>query len=110
MVRLVLRLLMAVVVLVPLALPSALAQSSTTEYLDASGVPESGLSGSAPTGLLADLDPSRNSDPGLTLAKTNKGSTETDPKKYQLWKASSSNGVSLDGPVWLTITAAMKEF
>ena len=107
--RLARSLLLATVVLI-IAVPQiALGATSTTEYLNASNFPVAFLTSNAPTGSLVNLDPGRDDDPGLTLKKTNQGSAETDSTKYQLWRKTAASALDLDGPVSLTITAAMKD-
>ena len=105
----VVRVVMVAIVVALVAAPMALGQTTTTGYLQHIGVPTSAIRDTVPTGPLQNMDSSRNSDPGLTLKKTNGGSSENDPAKYQQWGRDAS-ALELDGPVSLTITAAMKDF
>ena len=107
--RIAVRFLLAASVVAALTLPSALAQTSAVEYLDASGIPGAGFSASAPTGALVNLDSGRDDDPGLVLGKTDEGSNETDPTKHQYWMSGDASGIILDGSASLIITAAMKD-
>jgi hypothetical protein len=78
-------------------------------YLKGDGVPSASLSETTPTEtILPNYDPSRDSDPGLYLQR-GEGLGETDPLKYQMW-VSSSNGISINGPVDLIFWSAVQDF
>ncbi|MDX2467480.1 MAG: hypothetical protein QNL12_09210 [Acidimicrobiia bacterium] len=99
------------VMLVIAAFPSVAAQAeSQSLYLDGNGAPSASLSTTAPTSSsLANHDSQRNDDPGLTVQKGGKTSTESDPTKHQRWTGP-SGGLTLDGPVSFTFWSAMKDF
>lgn len=61
-----------------------------------------------PGGGLPNFDSDRNSDPGLSLSKTDGGSGETDPTKYQRWDYDAS-GLHLN-VTGFTMWAAVKDF
>ena len=78
-------------------------------YLKGGGVPGGTLSDVAPTAsTLPNYDPGRDDEPGLLLAKSGEGLSETDATKYQLWATAS--GKTLNGPTTLTFWSAMKDF
>lgn len=89
--------------------PLAAMASPQTYYLDGDGIPIASLATASPTGSLVNHDPARDSDPGLVLKKTNRGSAETDATKYQLW-LSPSGDLDLDGTASFTFWSAMKDF
>jgi hypothetical protein len=78
-------------------------------YLVASGPLQGGFSTQPPGGSLANHDPERDDFAGLLLAKGGSGANETDPTKFQAWRAS-SGGTVLSGTVRLTLWSAMKDF
>lgn len=89
----------------------------TTYYLaapeigDVASVPVLALIGSAPTdATLRNYDPDRDTVPGLVLAKSESGLSESDPKKHQVWSSSLSSPLKLEGPASLTVWAAVKDF
>lgn len=63
----------------------------------------------APTATtLYNCDTDRDSDPGLLLAKSGEGLSETDLSKHQTWSA--SGPIDLDGSATLTLWSAIKSF
>ena len=95
-----------------LALFGPAAWGATTSfdlYLRGDSEPQGSMSTAAPSGgSLPNFDSGRNSDPGLTLSKTDGGSSETDPTKYQRWDYDAS-GLHLV-VTGFTIWATMKDF
>jgi hypothetical protein len=91
--------------------PPNVAEAATgTYYLKGTGVPRADLSTAAPTsGSLPNYDPTRDSEPGRKLDKSDEGWTEGDVGKYQLWVAP-KGVVAIDGQVTLTFWSAMKDF
>jgi len=60
---------------------------------------------------LYNCDTDRDAYPGLLIAKGAKGSSETDPTKYQAWRMPAlSTDLSINGNVRLTLWSAMKDF
>ncbi|RVU44431.1 DUF6701 domain-containing protein [Rubrivivax rivuli] len=79
-------------------------------YLRATGVPDSSLSGTAPTATtLANHDAGRDNFAGLLLSKGGIGAAETDTTKYQRW-LSATGGITLNSALELRLWTAMKDF
>ncbi|MDJ0924819.1 MAG: hypothetical protein QNJ77_09665 [Acidimicrobiia bacterium] len=84
--------------------------ATETFYLRGDGTPTASMSRHSPEARpLPNYDPERDSEPGLVLAKSDGGSKETDPTKYQQWLAADSPLI-LDGPASLTLWSAMKDY
>jgi len=60
---------------------------------------------------LYNCDTDRDAFPGLLIAKGAKGSSESDPTKYQAWRTSPlSTNLTINGTASLTIWSAVKDF
>ena len=83
---------------------------STTLYLKEGGTPTASLSQTSPTRTtLPNYDPQRDEEPGLLLEKSNKGSAESDPAKYQVWSGAGGD-LELDGTATLSFWSAVEGF
>jgi len=105
------RLLGAITVIAIVATGSSLALAATpmTLFLAGDSVPQGSMGTGAPGPInLPNFDPGRDSSPGLLLAKSDQGSSETDPTKYQQWEYDVS-GQTLSVSK-LVIWAAPKDF
>lgn len=88
---------------------AAPAPGQETLYLKGDGHPVASLDGAVPTGgTLPNLDPDRDSFPGLLIEKGG-DVNETDPSKYQMW-LTSPTGYELDGVYGLLFWSASKDF
>ncbi|MDZ7591764.1 MAG: DUF6701 domain-containing protein [Rubrivivax sp.] len=91
-------------------LASGASTAMTPLFLRATGVPNSTLTAAAPTATtLTNFDSSRDSSPGLLIAKGGSGASESDSTKYQRW-LSPTGGLTLSGSVELRLWSAMKDF
>src|SRR5439155_1454207 len=96
-------------------IPSTNATALTiVRYLDGVGdgsdVPVAQMKASTPTDTtLANYDPARDAFPGLWIQKGGIGVGESNPTKYQLWRAPAA-GFTLNGAVSNTIWTAMQNF
>lgn len=77
-------------------------------FLKGDGVPKASLSSAVPlTVILPNYDPSRSDEPGLALQRSNKGWSENNQKKYQIW-VGPTGGMDIDGDVTLAFWSAMR--
>ena len=93
-----------------IALSPEVAALDAPLYLKGGGVPSAPLSDVAPTAIsLPNYDAGRDAEPGLLLAKSGEGLSETDATKHQTWQTA-TGGQTLSGPTTLTFWSAMKDF
>ena len=65
---------------------------------------------SAPPSSAPVYDSDSDTNPGLTINKSDGGSGETDPTKYQLWTLAATSPIALDGPVTLDLWSTIKNY
>ena len=90
-------------------IPIASAADTETFFLGPKGVPLGSLIGTPAGGEMPNLDRGRDLEPGLLLARSEKGLLETDEARYQHWQASMT-GRRLAGYPTLVIWSAAAGF
>lgn len=93
-----------------LLLATSTALADPALYLEGGGIPLAPCSHAAPVSAnLANLDPGRDSAPGLVIRRGGQGAAESDPAKFQQWMAPAGLG-TLQGAMELRFWSAMKGF